>query len=114
MSETLKLTISQTLVGIPQFAAHYCDVNFENPYEFIPERWTQILDDDSRSIFQPFAIGGRNCIGQNLAWAEMRLVLARVVYNFDLEPADDLCWLDQKSYYLWEKEPFLVRVSKRP
>ena len=42
----------------------------------------------------------------------MRLALAMVVYNFDLEVAEKVDWVHQKSYMLWEKEPFWVRVKR--
>ncbi|PWY69648.1 cytochrome P450, partial [Aspergillus sclerotioniger CBS 115572] len=100
-----------TLVGIPQYAAYFSETNFESPYEFLPERWIGgDGSEEARSIFRPFAVGGRSCLGQNLARAELRLVLARVIYDFDLEMEHDLRWHDQKSYFLWHKEPFLVRI----
>lgn len=48
-----------------------------------------------------------------LAMLEMRMVLAKVLWHFDLE----LCagmegWLDQKSYLTWEKGPLMMRVSR--
>lgn len=33
---------------------------------------------------QPFSTGPREWLGQNLAWAEMRLVLAYLIWEFDL------------------------------
>jgi cytochrome P450 len=63
-------------------------------------------------VLQPFFVGGRSCLGQNIAWAEMRLVVARLLWNFDLEPVDRLEWKSQKTYYLWQKERFRVRLRK--
>lgn len=34
---------------------------------------------DDRQAFQPFVLGPRNCIGRNLAYAEIRLILAKVL-----------------------------------
>lgn len=42
----------------------------------------------------------------------MRLMLASVVYHFDLElcnPGDD--WLDQEMHILWDKKPLLVNLK---
>jgi cytochrome P450 len=52
-----------------------------------------------------------NCDGNSLAYAEMRLVLAGVLFNFDLElmPSQD-DWLDQKVYGVWYKKPLMVRL----
>ncbi len=42
----------------------------------------------------------------------MRLILARIIYNFDLAPAEDsVRWLEQKSYVLWKKPPLNVYLS---
>ena len=45
----------------------------------------------------------------------MRLILARLVWNFDLElpgsSEESLDWASQKSYVMIEKEPFYVRLG---
>ena len=50
--------------------------------EWVPERW---LDADKipRNCFYGFSGGSRICIGQHFAWAEMRIILASLVMNFD-------------------------------
>jgi cytochrome P450 len=53
---------------------------------------------------QPFSTGPRNCIGRNLAENEMRVILTRILWNFDLQLSDQsFHWEKQKSYILWEK-----------
>ena len=48
----------------------------------------------------------------SLAYLEMRLIMARMLWNFDLELADqDFEWTKQKAYIVWEKEPLMVRVK---
>jgi hypothetical protein len=50
----------------------------------------------------------------SLAYAEMKLVLARIIYDFDFEladPGDD--WFDQKVFTLWDKKPLLLRFSEK-
>lgn len=43
-----------------------------------------------------------------MAYHEMRLLLAKLLYNFDLELCDvSRDWMDQKVYILWEKKPLL-------
>lgn len=42
----------------------------------------------------------------------MRLVLANVLWNFDLalcDPSDD--WMSQDCYFFWEKRPLLVKIK---
>jgi hypothetical protein len=43
--------------------------------------------------------------------AEFRVVLARMIWNFDISPLSELAWEDQKAYMLWDKQPFLVSLS---
>ncbi|RMZ76055.1 hypothetical protein DV737_g5007, partial [Chaetothyriales sp. CBS 132003] len=83
----------RTHVGVHHTGAYWSESNFRRATEFIPERWlAEALDDptnefyhDNRRVHEPFHTGPRNCIGRNLAMAEMRLILTRVLYNFDLE-----------------------------
>ena len=73
-------------------------------------------------IFQPFAYGPRNCIGSNLARAEMRLILAKLLWNFDLhrpslvdeEAMEWEKWTDKlKCYFMWHKPALMVDFRSR-
>jgi cytochrome P450 len=46
-----------------------------------------------------------------MAYHEMRLILTKVLYNFDLElcPESEV-WTDQKVFTLWEKHPLMVKL----
>lgn len=104
-----------TAVSMNQWAAQHSPRNFKNPYQFVPERWTGDKEyaDDDRHAWQPFSHGPRNCIGRNLAFMEMRLIMARLLWNFDLElMPDSEKWAQQKIYILWEKGPLNVRLRK--
>lgn len=65
-------------------------------------------------MLQPFSVGPRNCIGRNLANAEMRLILTRVLWKFDLElcPESATRWDEQRSFILWEKKPLMCSVRR--
>jgi cytochrome P450 len=104
-----------TIVGVNQWSANHASSHFRDPYEFIPERWLgdPKYKDDKREVVHPFSVGPRNCIGLNLAYAEMKVILARILWNFDIE----LCkesrdWMDRlKVYTLWRKEPMMVKLT---
>jgi averantin hydroxylase len=51
-------------------------------------------------------------MGRNLANVEMRLILTRVLFDFDLELDKTRTgdWLDQKAFALWEKIPLWVKL----
>jgi cytochrome P450 len=48
----------------------------------------------------------------SLAYAEMRLILAKVLFNFDLELVDKTQnWLEgQKVFALWQKPSLMVEL----
>ena len=97
-----------------QYVSYHLRSNFHRPEEFLPQRWLGDVEfaDDNRAVFQPFAVGPRNCLGRNLAYAEMRLILAKVLYNFDLDlDVKTGPWMDQKVYTLWEKKPLWVKLK---
>lgn len=50
----------------------------------------------------------------SLAYCEMRLILCKLLFNFDLTlEAESMNWLDQKVYYLWNKPPLMVSLRDR-
>ena len=111
-----------TLIHFSQYAAYHLASNFANPDSFTPERWENEGDvpeefvNDKRAVMEPFSVGTRNCIGKNLAWAELRLFLVKILWNFEMELARDTTeqgdWLaSQKVYILWEKSPLWVTLS---
>jgi len=98
-------------VGIPIYAASRSASNFQNPDEFIPERWTDPqYSNDKKDALIPFSLGPRNCIGRNLAYVEAKLVMAKLLWHFDLIDAGNDNWLDQKIYMVWQKPPLMVNL----
>jgi hypothetical protein len=44
----------------------------------------------------------------------MKLILARIMYNFDLNLVDEeFDWMDQKVYFLWVKPELTVVAKER-
>ncbi|KAJ5637723.1 Cytochrome monooxygenase lcsI [Penicillium lividum] len=106
--------------GVSVSGAHYSTYhaasNFTEPDSFIPERWLEDrekrFESDNRSCLAAFSLGPRNCIGRNLAYAEMRLIVAKVFWSFDMtidESSKD--WNIQKSYNIWEKKPLMMHLT---
>ncbi|KAE9365295.1 cytochrome P450, partial [Stipitochalara longipes BDJ] len=54
--------------------------------DFVPERWLGKYRgaEVDRALFIPFSLGSRNCIGQQFAMKEMRLILATLVRRYEL------------------------------
>jgi hypothetical protein len=85
-----------------------------NPEKFAPERWLGDPDykDDRRDAHQPFSVGTRNCLGMNMAWHEMRLLLGKLLYNFDIESDVGPDWLEQKVFVIWDRKPLPCRLKE--
>ncbi|KAL8693924.1 MAG: hypothetical protein Q9218_001338 [Villophora microphyllina] len=105
-----------TFVSASGYSSNRAASNFpENPEDFRPSRWL-MTDKATKDLaaYNPFSLGPRNCLGRNLAWLEMRLILARLFWHFDLEAEGDPSrWEEQKSWILWEKRPLNVRIKIR-
>ncbi|KAK1830712.1 cytochrome P450 [Podospora conica] len=102
-----------TLVSTNTFAASRSPLNFEYPAEFRPERWISNPHDDKLGGAQPFGLGTRGCIGKSLALTEMRLIMAKVHFLFDVEAVNpDLDWIDKTVFrLLWAKPPLMARLT---
>ena len=108
--------LSQTFVSYATYAACRSPLNFSSPDAFLPARWLSSASEDRREALQPFSLGPRNCIGQRLAWAETRLILAKLLWRFDVEEVKEkklVDWSKQKTYTLWEKTEGWVRLKHR-
>lgn len=107
-------------VSVSSWAASHNPANFRDCDSFIPERW---LDDayatDLKKAMQPFSLGPRSCIGKNLSYMEMRLIVARMLWNFDIVSTDAAWQWDpagemkhMKAYMTWEKPELNVKIVK--
>ncbi|KAG8158063.1 hypothetical protein KVR01_011824 [Diaporthe batatas] len=113
-----KYVPEDTHVAIWQWATYHSEENFVEPFKYLPERWLKDgnpkFANDKKESMQPFSFGPRNCIGRNLAYAEMRTIMARLIFNFDLKLApESRGWLDQKVFNLWQKPPLMVHLTPR-
>lgn len=66
------------------YALHHNEKYYPNPFSYYPERW---LDHDSpvaadaKTAFFAFSYGVRNCAGINLAYLEINLAIARLIWS---------------------------------
>ncbi|KAK1641338.1 cytochrome P450 [Colletotrichum phormii] len=106
-----------TVVDVWHWSLYHNPDHFALPEEFIPERFLgdPRFANDAKHALQPFSVGPRNCIGKNLAYAEMRLILARLIWNFDIRPAAETpkWYTETKVYILWEKGGLDVYLTPR-
>lgn len=93
---------------------HHDDKFFSRAEEFIPERWldgemgsektdgkygegkekAKILD---RTAFMPFSAGPHGCVGKQLAMMEMRVMIARLVWEFEMRFLEGK-WMGEEKF----------------
>lgn len=97
--------------------------NFADPDNFRPERWLppshplydSIFANDNHDAFRPFSFGTRDCIGKNLAYSELRVIICRLLYRFDfaLAPGQE-DWLERaRVFIVWDKPEIRVTFRER-
>jgi cytochrome P450 len=104
------IIMTQTYVSMAQWYMGRSDKFFNNPQEFKPERWLDSSNDKDRvgptgqtpdEVLKSFSLGPRNCIGKPLALTEARLVMAKLLWHFDIEldgPHDT--WVQDARFYV--------------
>lgn len=87
-----------------------------DPDTFIPERWLGDYKGVSadRKAFLPFSAGSRNCIGQQFALKELRLILATLIRRYELSLVQGQSHELRVHTVPWFKQGFYkVRVKVR-
>ncbi|KAF2275234.1 benzoate 4-monooxygenase cytochrome-like protein P450 [Westerdykella ornata] len=82
-------------VGVPHYSIHHNALYYPDPDAYRPERWLPDPESNplvshvqaAREAFCPFSIGLRGCIGKGLAYVELSVAIARVLYEYDVRLA---------------------------
>lgn len=89
---------------------------------FRPERWvtgegdntvfdSQFVDDKLKD-FHPFSQGPRMCTGREIAWWQIRVFIAKILWKFDLRDVPGVevdVDKDLRGWGLYEKPEFRVK-----
>ncbi|KAK4141030.1 cytochrome P450-like protein [Dichotomopilus funicola] len=89
------------VVGTPHYTIHHNAAYYPEPFAYRPDRWLLAGEKTpqgmggvseeqvalAQSAFCPFSIGPRGCIGKGLAYVEMSITLARVLFMYDIRRA---------------------------
>ncbi|KAK8876904.1 cytochrome p450 3a17 [Apiospora arundinis] len=112
-----------TKIHVYQNATNRNPDHFKDPDSFEPERWLNPnhprynprFASDKKQLVKPFSNGPRDCIGKNLAYTEMRVIISRLLYRFDIEllPGQERWMSKQKSSFIWVKGPLEVKLKPR-
>ncbi|PYI01218.1 cytochrome P450, partial [Aspergillus sclerotiicarbonarius CBS 121057] len=78
-----------TSVGMSSALIHHDEGIFPQSHEFIPDRWTDINERRRLNKYLvAFSKGSRQCIGMNLAFAELYMAVAVVFRKYDMDLHD--------------------------
>lgn len=65
--------------------------------------------DESKSYYE---IRRAKLMPPSLAYSEMRLILALIIFNFDLRLSKESeNWMQQKNFLMWQKPPLSVYLQ---
>lgn len=87
---------------------------FNRADEYLPQWWMERdgeFKDDNLDASQPCGLGPRTCIGRNIAWMEMRLIVAKLLWQFDWEPVTKE-W-NCPEYLILYRGPMLMKAKSR-
>ncbi|EAA63249.1 hypothetical protein AN3281.2 [Aspergillus nidulans FGSC A4] len=89
------------------------EANFHDPHTFKPERWIDPDCADIKEASQPFSLGPRACLGRNVAYMEINLILARLIWTYDMELVNkSMDWESESSLHvMWSKPELKVDLE---
>jgi cytochrome P450 len=122
-----------TTTFIPTYCLQRDPCNFSPlPDNFLPERWLPaekqlelelaIFKDQSKVVhnldaFIPFSTGPSNCVGKNLAWMEMRMLVCLMLQRYDMQFEEGYCpklWEDDiQDYFVMMKGRLPIVLAPR-
>ena len=84
-----------TDIGVANYAIYHNSKYFPQPYAFYPERWLlksannpDGVDPEQLALAQlayaPFSVGRASCVGKNLAYQEITIVLERLLWLYEM------------------------------
>ncbi|KAJ5648973.1 uncharacterized protein N7484_002696 [Penicillium longicatenatum] len=109
----------ETIVVLSQYVLQRDERYFTSGSDFIPERW---LGEKSNLIkheeaFFPFQLGRYGCVGKQLALMQLRGVISRIAYDFDLAFAaggdENAFDADSKDTFVFTIGPLHVVFTER-
>ncbi|KAJ8108073.1 hypothetical protein OPT61_g8425 [Boeremia exigua] len=81
-----------TQVSTAFWAMHYNEDYYPEALQFRPERWIEGEAGSTvesvalaESAFCAFSAGSRGCVGKNMAWMEMRIVISKTLWKFEIK-----------------------------
>ncbi len=109
------------IVSTSGWTMTHTEAYFHDARGFHPERWLpenhewheERFKHDVKEASKPFGMGSRVCLGLNMAYLEMRIILARLALEFEWELiSKEVDWeRDIVLKFLWRKPRLNIRFK---
>ena len=103
-------------VSMSALTAHRQENIFPQADKYIPERWLGEEGKNLQPYFLSFSAGARGCIGRNISYLEQAVVLASVLYRYELalpSPEWDIERLESMNWILGEMPVKIWRRQRK-
>jgi len=93
---------------------HHHPQYWDNPEEFIPERWNDDKEIIQRGCYMPFGYGTRICYGEKLATSTIRLILCEILKKARIEllvPKEEV--IGKEGFLFWPVKGLPLKIVPR-
>ncbi|KAL6419932.1 hypothetical protein ACFW04_004791 [Cataglyphis niger] len=102
------------VVWFSSYALHHDPKYFSQPNKFDPDRF--LNGDVNNSVYIPFGLGPRICLGNRFALLQMKIMLFYLLWRCDVEPdtkTRDPLTLDKKAQIIMAEGGFWLKLGAR-
>lgn len=107
-------------ISAPVYTIQRNEKHFHDASKYIPERWLpedpDTTEEERRNLkdyYPPFSLGGRACIGRNLAYMQISLVVSAMVLALDWELAKPGFEIVPEERFIFNSGSLLVKAKPR-
>eukprot|EP00753_Platysulcus_tardus_P014572 PLAT4399.1.p2 GENE.PLAT4399.1~~PLAT4399.1.p2 ORF type:complete len:481 (+),score=196.41 PLAT4399.1:9-1451(+) len=99
---------------IPMHLLHLDEETWEQPSRFNPDRFTkEAKSARDRFSYIPFSLGPRDCLGKNLAWLELRIMLSTLLTRYRFHLVDGYAYKVRQAVTLRPFGTMPLRIERR-
>lgn len=104
---------ARSLVMLCPYITHRHPEFWKSPAEFDPGRFSEpLVAERHKGAYFPFLCGPHQCIGNEFAMLEMKIVIARILQDFDLTLASGQNVKPVASLGLWPDQPVWLGIHR--